>query len=181
MKTAMVVCPLSLSWVVSIDLGGVNIKLGGVNRPAPPNKLQQPNTKSIHRLSLTHLPGLVCLSFACIGNISMDIRQDQAGPTSLTKIGEVGKVGALHKRLMKLVFNPTCDPCIFQTQILFFSLPSPCSDVDKPFGTKGLLNNLVVLSFLKWDENCFKERGKWQLKNITGQFLVCFNSDKDGQ
>ena len=48
MKMAMVVCPLSLSWVVSIDLGGVNIKLGGVNRPAPPNKLQQPNTKSIH-------------------------------------------------------------------------------------------------------------------------------------
>ena len=60
MKTAMVVCPLSLSWVVSIDLGGVNIKLGGVNRPAPPNKLQQPNTKSIHRLSLTHLPLFVC-------------------------------------------------------------------------------------------------------------------------
>ena len=36
------------------------LKLGGVNRPAPPNKLQQPNTKSIHRLSLTHLPLFVC-------------------------------------------------------------------------------------------------------------------------
>ena len=38
----------------------IKFKLGGVNRPAPPNKLQQPNTKSIHRLSLTHLPLFVC-------------------------------------------------------------------------------------------------------------------------
>ena len=45
---------------IKFKLGGVNIKLGGVNRPAPPNKLQQPNTKSIHRLSLTHLPLFVC-------------------------------------------------------------------------------------------------------------------------
>ena len=35
-------------------------------------------------------------------------------------------------------------------------------DEAKPFVAEGLLNNLVVLSFLKWDENCLKVRGRWQ-------------------